>query len=133
MPLKRRKPIGSRCKRMNRSGSLIVLMIVGILLLPGVVIGSLLSTPAPIAPLQDTVDVAVVGSEKAPVARTALELDSATISLTISSSISDAVMVSGVDTIVIIDTPITASDVAALLAFLCINPAFLYMVTLRDK
>ena len=93
-------------------------MIIGILLLPGVVIGSLLTRPQPISPSQASIDVAIIGSEKAPVIKTALELDSASLSVTESSSLSTALTGSGVDTIVLIDTVLSASDVAALLAFL---------------
>ncbi|MHA1771774.1 MAG: hypothetical protein ACTSYL_07575 [Candidatus Thorarchaeota archaeon] len=101
-----------------RSQVPLVSMFIMIMLLPGVVMASVFIGPN--RPLQapTQIHVAVVGGDQAPSILTALELDQSSILVSDFSTINSAVSATGIDTLLIVDTPMGPSDVSALQTFL---------------
>ncbi len=96
---------------------LLVAMFASIMLLPAVMVGFVLSTPLQPAQANEPANVAVVGSTRAPAVLSALQLDESSISLTILGSISDALGVANVETIIIVDTQLSSTEIASLYTF----------------
>ncbi|MHA1654372.1 MAG: hypothetical protein ACTSVT_10325 [Candidatus Thorarchaeota archaeon] len=110
-----------------RSQLLLAALFVAIMMLPGAVMATVFFGPSPPLQTPDQVTVGVVGTEQAPSVVRALQLDEAAISIVEFDTIVDAVAGS-IDTLIVIDTPMGPSDVAAIQTFLGAGGGVLFLL-----
>ncbi len=92
-------------------------MFVSILLLPISTIGFVLSTPVQTSQSGGAAQAVVVGSDNAPAVIRALQLDQNSITLSTTDTIGEAVAISGTETIILVDTQMSAAEAAILHTF----------------
>lgn len=103
---------------MDRAQTQMISAFMMFLLLPGVVLGLVVAGPLTPAQASSMVHAVAIGSDAAPAVVGSLELDSTSITLDQADTISEALGLSGVSVIILIDTPLGPADVAPLLAYL---------------
>ncbi len=92
-------------------------MFLGILVLPGVILGIVIASPTSPSQVENVVMVGVVGSEKAPTVLTSLRLDSESVSVSEYDSVSQALNGPSIDVLVLLDTPLGSQSLPEIESF----------------
>ncbi|MHA2432817.1 MAG: lipopolysaccharide biosynthesis protein [Candidatus Thorarchaeota archaeon] len=102
---------------MDRPGRQVITMFLMVMVLPGFVLGAVLTGPILPAQIPSPVAVTVVGADRAPIVYTSLQLDYESVQVTTANSIAEAVVLPGTDVIVLLDEVMGPVDIAPLQSF----------------
>jgi hypothetical protein len=93
-------------------------MFLGILVLPGVILGIVIASPTSPSQVATAVTVGVVGTDNIPSVLTSLHLDSQSVVVNEYTSVDEALSDSTIDVLFLLDTPLGPSSLAELQSFL---------------
>ncbi|MFW9966183.1 MAG: lipopolysaccharide biosynthesis protein [Candidatus Thorarchaeota archaeon] len=102
---------------MDRAQTQMMAAFMMFLILPGTVLGLVIAGPLTPAQAPSTVHVVVVGGDAAPAIVGSLEIDSASIMLAQTDTVSEALGMIDINVIVLIDTPLGPADITPLETF----------------
>ena len=102
---------------MDRAQTQMLSALMMFLVLPGVVVGLVVAGPLTPSQAAGSVHAVLVGGDAAPAVVRSLELDSASIILDETSTITEALAIPDINVIVLVDTPLGPADIAPLQTF----------------
>ncbi len=96
----------------------LVTMFLGILVLPGVILGIVIASPTSPSQVETAITVGVVGAENAPSVLTSLSLDSQSVIVNEHATVSEALTDSATMVLLLLDTPLGPSSLVQVQSFL---------------